>query len=162
MSRWTHVAGTIRIDSLFGAGVIKLRPEAKEKFDVENEDELWKKFIEERLAQSALPSGSEGPLQWVIGFNPDSCQSSVNRGYVTILGDLRDFGDAESVQWIVDWLNFAFRHPKPDDPFAGIFIIRQAIIQIQDELNENSCLVTYDDDKKGFSRLAQKNSLLSH
>lgn len=159
MSRWTHVAGVIRIDSLFGAGVIGLTPEAKARFDLKNEDEFWRKFIEGRIEEYQPPSGSEGPLQWIIGMNPDiekepeRGEGSINRGYVTILGDLRDFGDAEDIQSVLDWLNTVFRHPEPGEPMAGIFIIRQAVIQIEDELDENSCLVKYDEDKKAFVRL---------
>ena len=125
MSRWTHVAGLVRIDSvahlLVGGD--------------------WKPSLTNFLAD-ALPAGSEGPLQFQVVEKPDTPNSAC-RGWVSIWGDLRDFGDEEEVASIKAWIEKVF------PPFDKIveqkrdWFVRQGIVLVEDEMGKNSVVWGY-------------------
>lgn len=140
MSRWTHVAGIVRIDSMghvFGAPT------------------EWVTILNARIAGNRTPTGSEGPLGVTI-TDLDS-GAAVYRGFVTIEGDLRDFGNEDNVDSIREWVAEVFvdglkllqergdddPRPNPANP-----LIRQGIIQVGDERHENSVLIVFDTDRR--------------
>ena len=75
MSRWTHVAGLIRIDSV-----------SRQLAGVD-----WVPLLQHELTRYELPSGSEGPIEFRIADVAD--ENSMSRGWLAIWGDLRDFGE---------------------------------------------------------------------
>lgn len=105
MSQWTHVAGHIQLNHLGLSG----------------EDDYYKKHIErvkkafghikrkdseygfEWTDSERVPQGSEGCLDYDVRVTGYSCDGSesLNWGYVTIWGDLRDYSDHEEIyEWI--------------------------------------------------------------
>jgi hypothetical protein len=88
MSKWTHVAGCIRIDEL---------PPDNPKFHL---------LIQEKIAArfASPPIGSEGPICYHVVQTGDD--NSVAWGLVYIYGDLRDFEDSK-VHGIFTWLQNA-------------------------------------------------------
>lgn len=110
MSRWTHVAGLVRIDSLHPS---------------------WQPMVDARLARG-LPFGSEGPVQYQV-VSARSSSSGITAGYVSIWGDLRDFGDADDIECVVQWLDESLRYEDWQPWF-----VRQGVVQIEDEHGENS------------------------
>src|SRR4030067_305874 len=141
MSRWSHVAGVIRIDAL----------PLHSNCDVE-----WVAEVEKNLGKIVLfnsprrlwdlpitektPMGSEGGIQYTINLTGN--KNSLTRGTITIFADLRDFGSLKDTKTIVSWLNNAFEKIKS-------CYIRQAIIQVEDEGKEGNGFIIWDDDK-GF------------
>lgn len=83
MSVWTHIAGIIRLDSLF--------------------THVYYEDVEDLIAKSEIPSGSEGMLGTrVLSVNDKDYVHTLS---VVIDGDLRDFEDVEGVQ---GWLENVF------------------------------------------------------
>ncbi len=114
MSRWTHVAGVIRVDSALaplGAG-----------------DKPWLSRAESWLAQA--PAGSEGPICGSTYLRSGGLDSSLSRGGIFLHGDLRDFGTREDLDSIINWL---VRLNLGEGSF-----IRQGVVQVLDEAEENS------------------------
>ncbi len=110
MSQWTHVAATIRIDSLF---------HKEEYYQIRNalgKTLSWGDEIDSDTYY--MPYGSEGSLKYIITENPD--KSSVAAFTVTIYGDLRDYDDADA---IIKWF----------EEVCNKFFIRQAVITIDVE-----------------------------
>ena len=109
MSKWTHIAGVIRIDQLL-IGIKQLTLE-----DVVN------------ILQVDAPSGSEGGLR----ITADKTQIIETSGFeavwgsVTFVGDLRDFEDTEKVE---NWLK-----QIPGKLKKHQAMIRQATISIDVE-----------------------------
>ena len=110
MSQWTHVAATIRIDSIFRNGVCNKIQDAL------GETLNWKDEIDSDTYY--MPYGSEGSLEYVITEHPD--ESSIAAFTVTIYGDLRDYDDADA---IIKWF----------EEVCNKFCIRQAVITIDVE-----------------------------
>ena len=137
MSRWTHIAGLIRIDALF--------------WDSASE-ERWLLSLKRRL-RGNLPEGSEGPVNFALWLNPDG--HSLARGHFSIWGDLREFGTVSDIDGIIQWLNKSFLTPTeiiPGKEKMVYPIIRQGILQIEDEYKENSAIVIWDEESKLFCR----------
>lgn len=78
MSQWTHVAGIIRFDGLFG---LLGMPEPN--------------------ILQGIPEGSEGPLDCKMWNNPNHSHIAARTAY--IFGDLRNYGDEEDIQRIIDY-----------------------------------------------------------
>jgi hypothetical protein len=72
MSIWTHVAGIIRYDGLFGFG-----------------------GMQEPDLNDNIPTGSEGPLDAFMWKNPNSSHLAARTAY--IFGDLRDYDDEQEI-----------------------------------------------------------------
>lgn len=119
MSRWTHINGSIRYDSLridnLGVDLEAIKvfwgPELRWEDDFEN-------------PQTTLPAGSEGGLHYTIWENPDlSCMASYT---VAFFGDLRDFGAADDLQSVKDWFSRVVLEGLPE----GLFT-RQAVMEVE-------------------------------
>lgn len=147
MSRWTHVAGIVRVDALIGVlpGV--------------TDDKSWMDSITRRL-QKNPPTGSEGPVRieafarssiLETSWGPDKENSELPRGFVAIWGDLRDFGEREQIESVTTWLNTAFLQKivlvsgRPPMLFPWV---REAIVVVVDEANENSCRIVWSEEEQ--------------
>jgi hypothetical protein len=100
MSQWTHVNGSIRIDSLriVGApmpGLPMTVSDIEERLGrvVRFDDSEW---------ETTVPCGSEGSLEYTVTENPDKHHLAAFT--VNIWGDLRDYGSGD-VHEIEEWLN---------------------------------------------------------
>lgn len=125
MSNWTHVIGSIRIDTL--RGITDNTPFDTDKIFgkeclFESSKEIWDDM--DKHPEDYLPMGSEGSLQKSVYENPDR---SVTAAYtVTIFGDLRDHDNAgDIIKWFENKLN-----NLPDG-----YWIRQAVITADNECN---------------------------
>lgn len=110
MSQWTHVAGTIRIDTIDHEGV---------REQINNVlGQTWKYGDNVDPDTEYAPYGSEGSIQYTVTENPD--ESSIAAFVVTFYGDLRDYAnDAEIIAWF--------------EKACDAFYIRQATITIDVE-----------------------------
>lgn len=162
MSQWTHVAGTVRLDSI---GMIlvgglyaykrQIMMEAIQSAfgitcDFDSPVEVWD--------DCSVPCGSEGSLQYRIVPNSEEETHNASWGSVVIWGDLRDFGH-ERVGEIADWLEEALRDLRPQAlPQAeglseqdklvralGTFSIRQAVLLVEVERGPRLFL-TFDEE----------------
>lgn len=121
MSRWTHVAGTIRVDGLAGFK----EPEFEKLFKVARWD------VASSFKTCNMPVGSEGSLQYSVWTNPDP--THLARYTITIWGDLRDYGELEDIYKIEKWFRKVLK--KLD-------LIREAVMIVVDSQNKNSCIMT--------------------
>ena len=110
MSQWTHIAGTIRIDTIDHDGV---RSQINKVLW-----QTWKWGDTVDPDTKYAPYGSEGSIQYIITENPD--ESSITAFVVTFYGDLRDYDNDEK---IIAWFEKA----------CDAFYIRQATITIDVE-----------------------------
>jgi len=112
MSKWTHVAGIIRIDHL---PIAKISPPLTE--------EAAKAFLMENA-----PSGSEGGLTFYAAKTQVVTPSGFEAlwGSLSFTGDLRDFDDAKKVE---EWIKNFFQ--KLEASYR--VIMRQAAISIDVE-----------------------------
>lgn len=85
MSQWTHVNGSIRVDSIrlpgFKDSPLNLGKESQWEDDHEAVD---------------IPTGSEGSLTWTKWENPS--QSAMAAYTVNFFGDLRDYNDKADIE----------------------------------------------------------------
>ena len=98
MSNWTHVAGIIRVDSIFGQmpNVDRIRSIIGKELDYNSSNDEWDNF--DKHLEEYLPCGSEGSLHATIWKNPN--KSSVAAYTVSIFGDLRDHDSAtDIIKW---------------------------------------------------------------
>lgn len=110
MSQWTHVAGTIRIDTIDHEGV---------REQINNVlGQTWKYGDDVDPDIDYAPYGSEGSIQYIITENPD--ESCIAAFVVTFYGDLRNYDNDEK---IIAWFEKA----------CNTFYIRQAVITIDVE-----------------------------
>jgi hypothetical protein len=111
MSKWTHIAGIIRIDHI---PIVTVLTEAQ----VEN------------IFNTQAPTGSEGPLLATATktqiMTPHG--GPLVWGYVTIYGDLRDFGDTDDIAKISKWLDDSVHTLQQE-----MAIIRQGIVGVEIE-----------------------------
>lgn len=123
MSIWTHVNGNIRIDSL--------RFDNNEISTIKN---ILGKIIhfDDNDYKTNLPCGSEGSLEYNIVENPN--ESDISAFSVSIFGDLRDYDD---VDYIEKWFNNILNE----------FLIRNAVLEINVEGQQNIILYSVDDEK---------------
>lgn len=115
MSRWTHVAGIIRIDSIMRHLKPVMEPDLGRIIS-------WEDMCDADEEDSIVPIGSEGSLHW--SFEETGSTSSVSWGNLHISGDLRDYEDDEA---IIEWIKSSTQ--------SNDWFIRQAIITIEVEGN---------------------------
>ena len=163
MSKWTHVAGIIRLDSM-GAQIVRQLPtecgSKREKIEEAVTRALGNtcnfESTPEESAICNVPTGSEGSLQHNVFPNSDKGDDhGLSWGYATIWGDLRDFG-TEDVPTIKEWFQRSlkrllkpegFNDPKgmPDLEKAlymlSCFLIRDAVLSIDVESGPNIILL---------------------
>lgn len=124
MSRWTHINGSIRVNSFRVLGV---------------EIDFWSIFKtcdygdgEDEWEFCNVPCGSEGSIQVNIWTNPsinDMAAYTVN-----FFGDLRDFGGKKDIDSVKEWFNNT----------CNKLNIRQAVIQIKDDGDKDlNCALEY-------------------
>lgn len=120
-------------------------------FAIQGGDHVWMDTLAERLRQNT-PSGSEGPLRFEVYRKlpyddyPDGMGGPVSRGFVCFWGDLRDFGEEGQVNALSRWISEAVT----DDFLTLKFSIRQGIVHIWDEWNQNSIIMVWDFQKNQF------------
>lgn len=147
MSRWTHVAGVIRYDCCLN-NETQLRELLGKTYIWSNTDHMTK---EERDAYywdwqtsiaegNAAPYGSEGSLHYQISHQDVPIDKFGNTSLgpdtvVTIWGDLRDFGGKEDIDLIINWFK----------KITSRFLIRSAILKIDDEGQEEPIVLILDD-----------------
>lgn len=121
MSKWTHVNGSIRIDA------------SQEWTPIENIKNIFGEILkfkdgEEKInADTSLPCGSNGSLEYKIWTNPD--KSDFTAYNILIWGDLQDYDNADEIE---KWFN--------DILYYHQLIIRQAVLQIKVEGKESKIL----------------------
>jgi hypothetical protein len=144
MSRWTHIAGAVRIDGFIG--LKKGDTDASIKRGIEralgkvvtydSPDSLW------RSKAKKTPMGSEGGVRYDYTVTAKD-GSSMSRGLISIDGDLRDFGgNPDDITSIVDWLN---NLTEKDD---RKFFIRQGVVEV--ESGDFHGVIIYDAEEKKF------------
>lgn len=133
MSRWTHVAGIFRVDYFRVGDPDELEVLKKNIKEVLGPMVRWGDPSEVWEKGTKLPIGSEGSLEYDILVNP--IENSVAVFTIPVWGDLRDFGDWGDVKKVEDWFNEA----------CSKLWIRQAILQVEDEWEENSKTLVYKD-----------------
>ena len=77
------------------------------------------------------PMGSEGSLEINIYHNPED--SHLASTQVSVFGDLRDFGGKWGIEKLKQWF----------DECCAKFIVRQTVIQIRDEYENDDIICTY-------------------
>lgn len=110
MSQWTHIAGTIRIDTVDHEGV---------KEQLKNVlGQTWECGDTVDPDTEYAPYGSEGSIQYTITENPN--ESCIAAFVVTFYGDLRNYdNDTKIIAWF--------------EKACDAFYIRQATITIDVE-----------------------------
>ncbi len=123
MSQWTHVNASIRFDSIMGMGL-----PSKEELGVicRWEDENW--------ADSVLPKGSEGSIEYTIVKT--GSKNSIANTVIVFTGDLRDYEDLDEILTYFKTLT------------KGKFI-RSGILEISVEY-QSPKLFRFDNDKKDW------------
>ena len=138
MSRRTHIAGLIRIDSigeLAGTNVEKML-----------KDILWPICSREEWDdKSTLPRGSEGSISYKI--LPYWDKNSLSRGEIAISGDLRGYGTEEDAKNFIKWVEGILAE------IQGEARVRQGIIQFEDGKEENSFVLRIGEDALSVMRL---------
>ena len=165
MSQWTHVAGLIRVDSM-GAAIVRTIPGDKQEkiraaikkamgntCDYETSITGWD--------QCNVPRGSEGSLQYTVSRNSDEDDHGLSWGYISIWGDLRDYG-TEDVEEIVKWLQKSLEKLMEPEGFGepadmsdlekanymlSSFMIRDAVLSVDVEYSDTTILL-WDNDKR--------------
>lgn len=129
MSRWTHINGSIRVDWM--RGVLPPLPfdEIFKTCDYDDDEAKWK--------ECNVPKGSEGSVRVICLENPN--ENDLAAYTVVIYGDLRDFGEKADIDGVRDWFYGVCKKLK---------MIRQAILQVEDEGEENSCVLEYKPEVK--------------
>lgn len=120
MSRWTHVAGVVRIDTLPIFGETDWLAYFGKEFHYDSSIDIWREQREH--PERFLPGGSEGSLHSSLWENPDK---NCTAGYtVMIFGDLRDYDTPEEIiRWFKEKIN-------------GIPLVRQAVISVELEYSK--------------------------
>ncbi len=154
MSRWTHLAGIVRIDNL---RMSHLQP-------LLNEEKVIQVF------KKNMPRGSEGPPlfhahQWPVKSMDDHdwdatdelSEGAMYWGDFYVSADLRDKGDTDDdVLEIIDWFKKACLKLVQLNPGT---MIRQAILQIEVEYKTTTLLslteaLANDEDMKNWHILS--------
>jgi len=125
MSRWTHVAGVIRVDH------IAIPKQISEETILE-------------MVSRGSPSGSEGGFTFQAKRTQvvDEWGCSIVWGFVTFVSDLRDF-HIEDIDKILEWLTQLPKRLKEQRA-----LIRQAVVLIEPEGADTSVLVFDTCDEK--------------
>jgi hypothetical protein len=135
MSMWTHVAGIVRIDALRFSDEesnTQLTNEIKELLGTpKNYNEI--EFYPDGTTNTKVPHGTEGSLNYEVRLNDD--YDMLPAGYISIFGDLRNFGGRSDQMKIMDWIM----------SLSSRFVIRQATIQINDNYEDDTVIFYYYD-----------------
>lgn len=137
MSAWTHVAGIVRIDALRLSGKNaneKLKTEIKEILG-EPKDYHELEIYSNDTANTRVPYGSEGSLDYEIRLNND--YNMLPAGYISIFGDLRNFGGEYDQERILNWLR----------RLSSNFVIRQGIVHINDDYEHGPVIFYFNDNE---------------
>lgn len=118
MSRWTHVVGAFRVDSMS----MDAPPKAEDIEKVLGPMCLFDTWDE----SSTLPRGSEGSLQYHVHVYREG--GNLPWAVVSVWGDLRDYdSDSEIKKWWEETLDKLERHETAEKCF---FTIRDAVLCI--------------------------------
>lgn len=144
MSRWTHIAGVIRLDCpVFTyeeqqAYVEKIKTIVGKQMRSDDDfdsDEWYEAFTR------PLPMGSDGSLQYEIVLDNPIKETDERRFFVDIpfcsvvfYGDLRDFGGIEDIEKTKAWFKSLLTNAE-----LGI---RQAVLTIDDEYLKHITIIT--------------------
>lgn len=130
MSQWTHICGTIRLDSF--ARIIN--PGFDGEQAVQGILGPMSTYSEWR-DDCRLPNGSEGSLQYGIHVY-DNNENGLYWASLTFWGDLRDFGLGE-VEGVRTWWENTL-----DSLAKAHLTIRQAVLQIEIEYQDDAIILT--------------------
>lgn len=163
MSQWTHVTGMIRLDNLGHC----MGPHSLEKAS-----EIAKENVKKALGNTctfyssnedwdkcSVPTGSEGSLQYETFFPiNEEAGHSLNWGWISIWGDLRDFGE-EDYQDLKNWFTLSMEklENKDSKDMMAQFMIRDSILAIDIEGLPRRFL-QYSCDEKLFEFFAEKKA----
>ena len=124
MSQWTHVNSSFRLDSMEEIDDDKI-------YDVFGRHVGYDDLCDFDGEYKTTPMGSEGSLEINIYHNPED--SHLASTQVSVFGDLRDFGGKWGIEKLKQWF----------DECCTKFTVRQAIIQISDEYENDDIIYTY-------------------
>lgn len=131
MSLWTHMSGTLRLDSL-----------KFEKEDTMNKSDFNKIFIvstwEKWNRKCNVPCGSEGSIEYSLWINPNISQ--VPSYQLSFRGDLRDFSDTQA---ILDWWKSI---PELLKKLPKHVWIREGIMECSNYLDDYPVICGFDGD----------------
>lgn len=130
MSIWTHVAGVIRIDGIYGV-TEEIGSEAMldrlvgKVLDFNDELDRWHDADEH--PEEFMPLGCEGSLKRSLWINPH--MNAMARYTLSVFGDLRDYHDVNAV---VEWFRNRCRqiHRGTNDEFECMGV-RNAVITVE-------------------------------
>lgn len=131
MSIWTHVSGTIRLDS------IRFNKEdtlTKRDFDKIFKVCTWHKWNK----NCNMPLGSEGSIQYSLWTNPDL--SHVASYQLTFRGDLRSY---DNIDEIIEWWKSLTQKFKE----IGHLMIREGVLEAHVEFDDKPTIMGFMDDK---------------
>jgi hypothetical protein len=175
MSQWTHLAGLIRLDNI-GHVLIRRAP----GFDL---NKIAEESIKEAMGnicnwdspmgdwnKCTVPIGSEGSLQYELRVAPTKeGDNSLNWGYISIWGDLRDYG-LEDYPKLKEWfersmrnlerkIEYDFQHASPEVKVKELmsrFLIRNAVLAIDIENHPSRLFLSYE---SGDSKVTEAEGL---
>jgi hypothetical protein len=126
MSQWTHINGSIRVDSirLPGFHTIPLNLGIQASFEDNHEPQN-------------IPAGSEGSLVWTKWTNPD--QSALAAYTVNFFGDLRDYNDVQEIEKYLEQITTGQ-------------LIRSGICEVDVEFND-TYIYQYDTTENKWNKL---------
>lgn len=128
MSIWTHVAGVIRIDGLYGItkeidSETMLDRIVGKVLDFNDDFDRWRDADEH--TEEFMPRGSEGSLKRAIWTGPCKSTNANLRWTLSVFGDLRDYYDVNAV---IEWFKTCCQKLNGDDQCIGI---RNAVITVE-------------------------------
>lgn len=130
MSQWTHVAGVIRIDDFGSISHEELQKIIGKTVKFTSSLSVWNEY--DTAPELFTPTGSEGGIEYIIYDNPE--KSDMNRYNIMIIGDLRDYDDANAIKaWFENIL------------YGNGLMIRDAVISIDVEY-KNKIVMTYKEE----------------
>lgn len=126
MSIWTHVAGVIRIDGLYGIteetdNETILDRIVGKVLDYNDDFSRWRDADEH--PEKFMPCGSEGSLKRAMWRNPNT--SEIARWALSVFGDLRDYHDVNAV---IEWFKNCCKRLDDSDNCIGV---RNAVITVE-------------------------------
>ena len=131
MSQWTHVAGTIRLDSIFHQNFER---RVRLAFDTPVS------YEDMGRTETRVPMGSEGSIQYAVtrsGYEKENTISATCC-VLSMWGDLRDRGD-DLVPDVCEWIKEALER-LPD------MYVRQLVIQVEIEFGNTYIIRMVNDE----------------
>lgn len=132
MSIWTHAAGIVVFND-FGDPAIENYDKLDVIFGKQWDWHSSRKTKEDARYDSMtyMPSGSEGSLKKFLN------KTSSNISVLSIQGDLRDYSSPEK---IIEWFRGSVKNLDES------YLVRQAVITVQCELNDDPITYVYSSD----------------